>query len=70
MPDAKRPYTVDRKLNDDGTVTYTLTIPKSDDAALLDAAIDAGLSIDELIYKAIGKLVTPPTEPDPYNTTH
>ena len=30
MPDAKRPYTVDRKLNDDGTVTYTLTIPKSD----------------------------------------
>ena len=52
-------YSVDRQLNDDGTVTYALTIQASDDAALLDAAIDAGLPFDEFIYDAIRRRINP-----------
>ena len=69
MTDAKRDYTVVRTPNDDDTVTYALTIPASCDAALLDAAIDAGLPFDEFIYKAIGRRITPSdTEPPDPNT--
>ena len=57
-------YSVDRQLNDDGTVTYALTIPASDDAALLAAAIDAALPFDEFIYDAIRRRI-PPSDTEP-----
>ena len=59
MTDAKRrqaaTHTVRREQNDDGTVTYTLTVPASDDQALRDAAIDAGLLAEEWIYRAVAQ---------------
>ena len=59
MTDAKRrqptTYTVRREQNDDGTVTYTLTALVSDDQALRDAAIDAGLPAEEWTYRAVAQ---------------
>lgn len=57
--------TVRRKVNTDGTVSYTITVPASDDRMLLDVAIDTGRTCGAFIYAAVpAALTATPPQPD------